>query len=197
MNRLTTTIRCAALVAAILPFQQLAADAITDQIDAAKRAYDAGDEQVAIQALEFAVRQIQDKLRSEQLSLLPAPLPGWSAEEPATDAGGIAAMFTGTNLTRGYRKDDGTATITVSITADSPVLSMLSTLMQANPASTPYTRGSYRGVLEEHAEGTSRILLMVGTRIQVQVEGNGVDRQTLEAYLDAVDLDALERALLG
>jgi hypothetical protein len=38
---------------------------------------------------------------------------------------------------------------------------------------------------------------MVGTRIQVQVEGTGVDQDTLEAYLDAIDLDALEDTLLG
>jgi hypothetical protein len=76
-------------------------------------------------------------------------------------------------------------------------MSMLTTLMQANPSATPYTRGGYRGVLELHQDGTSRILLLVGTRIQVQMEGSGVDQQTLEAYLDAVKLDRLEQALLG
>jgi len=87
--------------------------------------------------------------------------------------------------------------VTLTITADSPVLSMLSTLMQANPSSSPYTRGGYRGVLELRDGAASRILLMVGTRIQVQVEGSGVDQQTLEAYLDAIDFDELEKALLG
>jgi hypothetical protein len=69
--------------------------------------------------------------------------------------------------------------------------------MQANLSATPYTRGGYRGVLELHEDGSSRVLLLVGTRIQVQVEGNGVDQQTLEAYLDAIALDRLEKALLG
>ena len=172
------------------------ADPITDQIDAAKRAYEAGDERVAIQALEFAAAQIRDKLKAQQLELLPAPLPGWSADEPVTDAGGIAAMFTGTNLARTYHRDDG-ASLSISITADSPLLSMMTTLMQANLSATPYTRGGYRGVLELHEDGSSRVLLLVGTRIQVQVEGNGVDQQTLEAYLDAIALDRLEKALLG
>jgi hypothetical protein len=172
------------------------ADDVTDQIDAAKRAYSTGDEQVAIQALEFAIAQIKEQLQAEQLALLPEPLPGWSADDPVSDAGGIAAMFTGTNLVRTYRRDDG-ASVTVSITADSPLLSMLTTLMQASPSATPYTHAGYRGVLEMHQDGTSRLLLLVGTRIQVQVEGSGVERQTLEAYLDAVKLDQLEEALLG
>jgi hypothetical protein len=196
MNRLTTLVRAAALAAALFPLS-LPADPVTDQIDAAKRAYTAGDEQVAIQALEFAIAQIQDKLKAEQLGLLPEPLPGWTADEPVSDAGGIAAMFTGTTLTRSYRRLADSATVTVTITADSPVLSMLSTLMQANPSSSPYTRGGYRGVLEMRDGATSRILLMIGTRIQAQVEGSGVDQQTLEAYLDAIDFSALEKALLG
>jgi hypothetical protein len=173
----------------------LSADPITDQIDAAKRSYEAGDERVAIQALEFAAAQIRDKLKKQQLDLLPAPPPGWTADEPATDAGGIAAMFTGTTLTRTYHREDG-ASVNITITADSPLLSILTTLMQANPSATPYTRGGYRGVLEE-TEGSTRILLLIGSRIQVQLTGSGVDQQTLEAYLDAIQLDRLEDALLG
>ncbi|WP_295541117.1 hypothetical protein [uncultured Thiohalocapsa sp.] len=184
---------CAVLALAAAPVH---ADAITDQIDAAERAYVAGDEQVAIQALEFAIAQIKEQLRARQLALLPAPLPGWSADDPVSDAGGIAAMFTGTTLTRTYRNDAG-ASVTIGITADSPLLSMLTTLMQASPGATPYTHAGYRGVLELHQDGTSRLLLLVGTRIQVQVEGSGVERQTLEAYLRAVPLAQLEEALLG
>ncbi len=184
---------CALLALAAAPAH---ADEITDQIDAAERAYVAGDAQVAIQALEFAIAQIKEQLRARQLALLPAPLPGWSADDPVSDAGGIAAMFTGTTLTRTYRNDDG-ASVTIGITADSPLLSMLTTLMQASPSATPYTHAGYRGVLELHPDGTSRLLLLVGTRIQVQVEGNGVERQTLEAYLRAVPLEQLEDALLG
>lgn len=184
---------CALLALAAAPAH---ADEITDQIDAAERAYVAGDAQVAIQALEFAIAQIKEQLRARQLALLPAPLPGWSADDPVSDAGGIAAMFTGTTLTRTYRNDAG-ASVTIGITADSPLLSMLTTLMQASPSATPYTHAGYRGVLELHPDGTSRLLLLVGTRIQVQVEGNGVERQTLEAYLRAVPLEQLEDALLG
>lgn len=191
MSRLIAFTAAALVVAATAH-----ADPVTDQIDAAKRAYEAGEEQVAIQALEFAVAQIQEQLKAEQLDLLPPPLPGWTADDPVSDAGGIAAMLTGNNLMRTYRRENG-ASVTVSITADSPLLSMLTTLMQANPSATPYTRAGHRGVLELHEGGTSRILLLVGTRIQVQVEGSGVDRQTLEAYLDAVPLDRLEDALLG
>ncbi len=184
-------------LALTLSATQLLADPITDQIDAAKRAYEAGDAQVAIQALEFAAAQIQKKLELEQLGLLPQPLPGWNADEPISTAGGIAAVFAGTNLTRTYREDGGNGTVTITITADSPVLSMLTALMQANPAGTPYTRGGYRGMLETHQDGSRKILLMVGTRIQVQLDGTDTDQRTLETYIDAMDLGQLEKALLG
>jgi hypothetical protein len=106
-------------------------------------------------------------------------------------------VFAGTNLTRTYREDAGSGTLTITITADSPVLSMLTTLMQANPTSTPYTRGGYRGMLEVHEGGSTKILLMIGTRIQIQIDGTGTDQRTLEAYIDAMDLKRLEKALLG
>ncbi len=192
MRRLTTC-----LIATVLSAGTALADPVVEQIDAAKRAYQSGEEQVAIQALEFAAAQIREQRKARQLGLLPAPLPGWTADDPVSDAGGIAALFTGTNLTRAYREDNGTGSVTISITADSPLLSMMTALMQANPSATPYMHAGFRGVMEMHQTGSSRILLLVGTRIQVQVEGSDVDQQTLEAYLHAIELQALEQALLG
>ena len=40
-------------------------------------------------------------------------------------------------------------------------------------------------------------MLMIGSRILVQLESSGVDQQTLEAYLEAMNLSQLEKALLG
>jgi hypothetical protein len=173
------------------------ADPVTDQIDAAKRAYQNGDARVAIQALEFAAAQIRDVLEARQLSLLPEPLSGWVADDPMSETGGIAAVLAGTNLTRNYRQTGGDGLVSITITADSPVLSLLTTLMQASPASTPYTHRGYRGMLEAHEDGSRKALLMIGTRIQIQVETSGTDQQTLESYLDAMDLEGLEQALLG
>jgi hypothetical protein len=179
------------------------ADPITDQIDAGRRAYEAGDARVAIQALNFAVAQIEEQLKAVQLQLLPAALPGWTAEDAVSESGGLAAMIAGTNLSRSYRREEDGAALTISITADSPLLAMMNMMMstpmllQTDPGSSPYTFGGFRGTLKKDDDGSETIMLMVGSRILVQLEGSGVDRQTLEAYLEAMNLSQLEKALLG
>jgi hypothetical protein len=181
-----------------------AADPVIDQIEAGRRAYETGDARVAIQALQFAVSQIEEQLRAKQLTLLPEPLPGWTADDAAAGSGGLAAMIAGTTLTRTYRNEGTGAEVVITVTADSPLLSMMSMmmstpmLMQAAPSNTPYTYGSFRGILEQQGTDTTKITLMVGTRILVQVDGSGAaDRATLEAYLEAMNLQDLEKALLG
>jgi hypothetical protein len=180
------------------------ADQVTEQIDAGLRAYEAGDARVAIQALQFAVAEIETQLSQKQLELLPQPLPGWSAEDAVAETGGLAAMIAGTNLSRSYRNDESGAGIQMSITADSPLLSMMGMmmsapmLMQAQPGSSPYTHAGFRGMMEKDDDGNLKITLMVGTRILLQMQGSGgATREDLEAYLDAMDLSNLEKALLG
>jgi hypothetical protein len=180
------------------------ADQITDQIDAGRRAYEAGEARVAMQALQFAIAEIETQLRQQQLQLLPEPLPGWSAEDAVSESAGLAAMIAGTNLSRSYRNDTTGASVQITVTADSPLLAMMGMmmsspmLMQANPGSSPFLHGSYRGMIEQNEDGTTKLSLMVGTRILVQIEGEGgADRQALEAYLQALDLPNLEKALLG
>ncbi|KAA6185656.1 hypothetical protein F2Q65_08145 [Thiohalocapsa marina] len=180
-----------------------AADAVTEQIDAGRQAYEAGDPRGAIQALNFAVAQIEEQLKALQLQVLPAPLPGWTAEDAQSETAGFAAMIAGTNLSRTYRRDDGEASLTITITADSPMLAMMNMmmstplLMQADPDNAPFTFGGYRGTIQQPPDGSAKVMLMVGSRILVQLEGRGTDRQTLEAYLEALNLSGLEKALLG
>ncbi|MGB5734731.1 MAG: hypothetical protein WBM40_09830 [Thiohalocapsa sp.] len=180
------------------------ADSVTDQIEAGRRAYEAGDARVAIQALQFAVAEIETQLSKKQLELLPQPLPGWSADDAVSETGGFAAMLAGTNLSRSYRNDASGAGVQISITADSPLLAMMGMmmstpmLMQAQPGSSPYTRAGFRGMLEKDDADNVKITLMVGTRILLQMQGSdGASRAELEAYLDAMDLGNLEKALLG
>lgn len=193
-----------ALVMTLIASAAAAADPVTDQMDAARRAYESGERRVAIQALQFAVTQIEEQITAEQLKVLPDPLPGWSAEAPTAQAGGLAAMIAGTNLTRAYRKDDSDAQVRISVTADSPLMSMMNILMstpmlmQADPGSNAYSYSGFRGLLQNDEAGNTKISLMIGTRIMLQIEGsNGADRAALEAYLGAMDLNALEQALLG
>ena len=60
----------------------LAADDILDAIDAARRAYEAGELSTAKQSLDAASQLIGQKNAERFEALLPVPLPGWTADKP-------------------------------------------------------------------------------------------------------------------
>jgi hypothetical protein len=181
----------------------LCADEITDQIDAARDSYEEGELRAAIQGLQFAVAGIQEKVNLSLLQLLPEPLEGWKAEEPEASSSGMAAMITGTSLTRHYYRDDG-ADLDITITADSPFLSMLTMmlsnpmLLQTDPANRVYSHAGRRGMIKHDKDADSWELSLTGNNnVLIQVTGNRTDRETVEAYVKAMDLDAIEKAFSG
>ncbi len=178
------------------------ADEVTDQLDTARKSYEAGDLRSAVQALNFATAKIQEAISDRLLKLLPEPLAGWEAEPAQSEAGGIAAMVAGTVLSRTYRRPDG-AEVEVRLMADSPMMAMMGMmmqtpfLMQSSKEMRVYTNRGNQGMIQ-HAEGSDawEISLMVGNRIMVQVKGNGLkDQKPVEDYLNAVDLTAVQKAL--
>lgn len=192
------------LVLLLLAATPTAADPVTDQIDAALRAYREGENRLAIQALQFAVAQIEEQLAAQRASLLPEPLTGWSAEPANSNSGGLIGLLTGTNISRSYRQDNSGAEISISVTADSPLLAMMNVLMaspmlmQAEPGTKPYSFGVYRGILRNDPSGDTQLSLMLGTRILLQLDGTGgATQEMLENYLKAINVKALEKALVG
>lgn len=180
------------------------ADEVTDQLDAARSAYDSGDLRIAQEALRFADAKIQEKLRARQMELLPAPLEGWTAEDgPASDAAGFAALVGGTTIARTYSRSDG-AEVQVQLMADSPLMSMMTMVMsnpfliQADPGTSLYTHGRFRGMLKQDPDdGGIELSLTIGSRILLQISGDrGATKADVEAYLNAMDLASLEKSLL-
>ena len=180
------------------------ADEVTDQLNAARKAYESGELRSAVQTLQFAVASIQEKINLSLLELLPEPLEGWNADEPQAQSGGMAAMIAGTNLSRRYYRDDG-AEVDISITADSPLLSMMTMmlsnpmLMQTDPGTRVYTHSGQRGMIKHEKDSDVwEISLMVGGKIMIQVTGRGIkDQEDVEAYLEAIDLAAIEKTFSG
>lgn len=186
--------------AALVPLNALA-DEVLDQIDAARRAYQAGEPGVATDALNIAIAQIRQQQTEAQLKLFPDPLPGWTAEDASAQATGFMAALTGKILSRTYQQTGTGAEVVVTLSANSPFLGFFSGLMQ-----TPlfaqgadglgaYVHQGYRGLLEPQEKGPAKLSLVVGNSILLQLEGSqGTDAETLEAYLNAMDLKALEQA---
>jgi hypothetical protein len=176
------------------------ADEITDQLDAARGAYESGDLRGAVDTLNFAVASIQEKITQGLLKLLPEPIAGWQAEPAQSESGGLASMITGTTLSRRYFRDDG-GEVTLRLMANSPMLPMLTMflsspfMMQADPATKPYSVKGQRGMIKQESDGSVEATLMVGNTILVQAEGSGsAGQEAVRAYLEALDLDAIARA---
>lgn len=178
------------------------ADEITDQLDAARKAYDAGELRTAVDTLNLVITKIQERITAGLLTLFPPALEGWTAEDAKSQSSGLATMITGTSLSRRYVRADG-AEVELSLMADSPMMPMLTMaismpfMMQANENLKPYTLKGERGMLEHTPDSqTYKITLMIGNRLLIQAEGSGLeDVKPIERYLDALDLPAIQSAL--
>lgn len=181
------------------------ADEVEDQIDQAKGLYGEGLYRDALQELQYAIAQIQEKLNDSYVDLLPDPLPGWRAEAAEALTGGMMMMGGGTQLTRDYYQESGGAHVSIQLMADSPMLSAMSMMianpmmMQVDPGTKPYRAGRSRGMIK-HQQGTRtwEITLMIANRILVIVSGSDLgDKGPVEAYLNALDMAEIEKAFLG
>ena len=193
----------AGLAVSVAMSAPLQADDISDQIAAAGNSYENGDLRAAVQGLQFVVAGIQEKINLSLLELLPKPLEGWNADEPQATSAGMAAMIAGTNLSRHYYREDG-ANVEISITADSPFLSMMTMMlsnpmmMQTDPGTRIYTHNGRRGMIKQERESKHwEISLMSNSNVLIQVSGTNTDKETVEAYLKAIDIGAVEKAFSG
>ncbi|QIK37473.1 hypothetical protein GWK36_05195 [Caldichromatium japonicum] len=191
-----------ALLLALAALARAQGDEVLDQIETARKSYEAGQYRPAIDALNFAIAKIQEQMAAHLARLLPEPLPGWKADAPEAQTGGLATMIAGTSLSRRYWRDDG-ANVVLNILADSPLLSMLTAalsmplIMQSNPNMKPYAFRGQRGLLE-HAPGSQdyTLTLLIGGRLVIEAKGQGLtDPKPLDAYLERLDLDAVRAAL--
>ncbi len=180
------------------------ADEVTDQLDAARQAYEAGQLHSAADTLNFVVAKIKEQMTAGLLKLLPEPLAGWQADPAQSESAGLASMIVGTNLGRRYFREDG-AEVNLNVTADSPLLPMLTMflsspfMMQADPNTKPYTIKGQRGIIKHDAQTNEHeVTLMIGNRILIQGKGTGMaDGTAVQQYIEALDLDAIQKAFGG
>lgn len=197
--------RALALATVLMVSPALSADEVTDQLQLGIDAYQAGELREAVQELQYAIAQIQEVLDSQYTKLLPAPLEGWTAEEPQAQSAGMGMMGGGTQISREYRNNATGESINMQIMADSPFLQAMSMMlsnpmmMKSDPNTKLYRHGRHRGMLK-HQRNSQRweISLMVANRILVQVTGKGMaSKDPLEAYLKSLDLKQVEKAFGG
>jgi len=190
-----------ALLATLLGVVSLgaAADEIEDQIRLGLESYQNKDYRAALDDLNYAVAQIQEKMTAQNVTLLPEPLDGWTASEVESSAG-MAMMGGGTTMSRSYQRDSESVEIT--ITAGSPMiaaaLSMINNpmLLGTSPDLKPYRYQRIKG-MKQVADGRIEITLALAGQIMIQVNASNLaDEETVTRYLDAMDFERIQGALL-
>lgn len=179
----------AAFLAASLP--AFAADDILDAIDAARKAYQAGDMANAKQSVDTASQLIAQKNAEAFSALLPAPLSGWKAEKAQATAVG-AAMFGGASAaSRTYTNAKGD-TVEVSITGDSAMIMQFGPMLN-NPALAG-AMGKLVRVGDQRAIQTNDgdIMMLVANKILVHVQGSAEAPAKL-SYAQAIDVAKLSK----
>lgn len=169
----------------------VAADDILDAIDAARKAYQAGDMANAKQSIDTASQLIAQKNAEAFSALLPAPLSGWKAEKAQATAVG-AAMFGGASAaSRTYTNAKGD-TVEVSITGDSAMIMQFGPMLN-NPALAG-AMGKLVRVGDQRAIQTSDgdIMMLVANKILVHVQGSAEAPAKL-SYAQAIDVAKLSK----
>ncbi|PIE00387.1 MAG: hypothetical protein CSA79_03985 [Thiothrix nivea] len=167
------------------------ADDVTDSIQEATKAYEAGDIAGAVEGLNYAVQLLQQMKGKVLAKLLPEPLEGWKAGEAESAAVGAAMFGGGLTAQRDYQKDK--SRVKIQVVTDSPMLqgmmTMFSNPMFAASSGGKMTRiNKQKAIVEydsERQEG--EIQIMVKNRYMVTVSGNKVSKDELKAYVDAID----------
>lgn len=169
----------------------LAADDILDTIDIARKAYQAGDLQNAKQSLDLASQLIGQKNAETFAALLPAPLPGWTADKAQANAVGAAMLGGASAASRTYTDGKGD-TVEVSITGDSAMLMQFAPML-SNPALAGAMGklikvGSQRAIQTHDGD----IVMMVANKVMINVQGSA-DAAAKLSYAQAVDVAKLSK----
>lgn len=188
MHRTPRTLASLGLAALLACAGTAQADDIKEALEEALKAYNQGDMSGTKENLGYATQLLNEKSADALTKALPAPLPGWEADEAQSSSAGAALFGGGLQASRTYNKDDHY--IEVEIVGDSPMLSQMMVVM-TNPAlagsmGKSVRIGKQRGIQDEKG----KLMLIVNNRFMVSVEGDAAQADK-QAYAEAVKLDVL------
>lgn len=165
------------------------ADEISDAIAEAQRAYQGGQVQAAQTALQEALQLLSQRAAAGLAAALPNPLPGWTAEEPSSNAVGVPGLFGGSTASRTYRNAQDQS-VEIQVMSDNPMVAqlagILSNPMLAGAMGRLVRVGELRGI--QSTDGN--IQMLVDNRILVQVQGDAPAEAKL-AYARAINVARL------
>lgn len=173
------------------------ADDVMDSINQAIEAYRKGDYSGAAGNLDYAAQLMRQKRSERLLSFLPEPLPGWTGEEPKSQA--VGQMMFGGMLSGERRYFKGANTITVTIVSDSPMLLQGAMVMLANPMFAGSEGGTLQRIKGQNAmvsydssSQSGSVKVIVANRVLVTIDGQGIAQKDLIDYASAINYQKLQ-----
>jgi hypothetical protein len=166
----------------------LAADEITDALESARDAYEAGDIQYAIEELDFAKQRLAALKTDELAQFLPPAPEGWERRLDSEIGGAMAMMGGGSGAEAEYTPAGGGAGYTITMMADSPMIAAVAAMMSnAGMMGVQVERVGRQKFIVQDGEVTG----LVANRILIKAAG--ADPDTLFAALEQIDYRALGR----
>ncbi|WP_445395233.1 hypothetical protein [Zobellella sp. An-6] len=168
---------------------------IQQAIDEGQRAYQAGELSQAAAQFDYVATLIRQQQAGELGTLFPEPLAGWQADKVDTQAGSAAFFGGGINASRRYSKNG--ASLDITITKDSPLLQTMAVLF-TNPSMA--AMGGYKvkriqghtAMVKEEGDNRELQMLIANTTL-IQLGGRGISEEELNAYAEALNLEAVAK----
>ena len=175
--------------------------AFPEAIELAKKNVEQEKLGAAIAALQAAIKDLQKKQRAAVLAALPKP-EGWTFRDQEADeqAEQVAAglLGVGHQTTRRYSKGD--ASINVEITANSPLMQMM-TMLFNNPALIEADGGElvkygpHKAILKKTGDSGVELSLLMHEQHLIKITAEGLDGDGLLKIFDQAFVDRLEKPL--
>lgn len=169
------------------------ADQILTEIEAAKKAYEAGDAAEASLALNQALALLNEKKSGSIGKALPDKIGEWAGAEIEDQSAGMAMLGGGgVMLSRSYTKGEKSASI--SLSADSPMLATFLGMM-GNPAMATamgmkmHRLGDEKAMINEK-EGSATMIYK--NRFLIQIQNSELSADDLLELIKGVDLSILD-----
>ncbi|WP_245818998.1 hypothetical protein [Marivita hallyeonensis] len=162
------------------------ADDVTESLQAAMEAYEAGDVPFALEELDFARQKMLSMQAESFQQFLPDAPDGWFREVDTEMAAGLAMMGGGMGAGAEYRNDGGSQYYSITMMADNPMVVSMGTM---------FTNAAVMGMRTERigrqrvAVGDGQAIALIDNRILVQVEGG--DEDLLLDVMGQIDFEAL------
>lgn len=169
-----------------LPLAPVVADEVTDTLQSAIDAYEAGDVTYALEELTYA-QQLMQAMKAEGLvAFLPSAPPGWTRKIETEMNQGLAMMGGGTGAEATYSGEGHT--VTVSLMVDNPMVSAMAVVI-GNPM-VMGTQGALIRIGRQkflHQDGD--LIGLVDGRILVQA--SGAPKDDMLPLLEEIDYRGL------